>query len=129
MNNLVNNIEKLTNENTYFRQVILTTPNQQLVVMHLNPLEDIGEEKHTLDQFIKIESGEGKAILDGQEFLFSSGYSISIPKGTVHNIINTSDVNPIKIYTIYSPANHKDGIIHKTKAEAIADENDIPENL
>lgn len=127
MKNLVNNIENLTNENTYFRQVILTTPNQQLVVMHLNPLEDIGEEKHTLDQFIKIESGEGKAVLDGQEFTFSSGYSINIPKGTVHNIINTSETNPIKLYTIYSPANHKEGIIHKTKAEALADEEDIPE--
>lgn len=124
--NLVNNIEKLTKENSFFRQVILTTPNQQLVVMHLNPLEDIGEERHTLDQFIKIESGEGKAILDGKEFNFSEGYSINIPKGTVHNIINTSETNPIKLYTIYSPANHKDGIIHKTKAEAMEDESDIP---
>lgn len=124
---LVNNIDKITNENNFFRHVILTTPNQQLVVMHLNPLEDIGEEKHTLDQFIKIESGEGKAILDGQEFSFSSGYSISIPKGTTHNIINTSETNPIKLYTIYSPANHRDGIIHKTKAEAMSDETDLPE--
>ena len=126
---LLNNIEKETLENTFFRKVLITTPNQQLVVMHLNPLEDIGEEKHTLDQFIKIESGEGKAILDGQEFNFSTGFSISIPMGTVHNIINTSDIHPIKLYTIYSPANHKDGIIHKTKAEAMSDETDQPEKI
>jgi mannose-6-phosphate isomerase-like protein (cupin superfamily) len=129
MSNLLNNIEKETLENTFFRKVLLTTPNQQLVVMHLNPLEDIGEEKHGLDQFIKIESGEGKAILDGQEFNFSTGFSISIPQGTVHNIINTSNVHPIKLYTIYSPANHKDGTIHKTKAEAMADESDHPEKI
>ena len=129
MGNLLNNIEKETLENTFFRKVLLTTPNQQLVVMHLNPLEDIGEEKHNLDQFLKIESGEGKAILDGQEFNFSTGFSISIPMGTVHNIINTSDIHPIKLYTIYSPANHKDGIIHKTKAEAMADETDQPEKI
>ena len=129
MSNLVLNIEKETLENSFFRKVLLTTPHQQLVVMHLNPLEDIGEEKHTLDQFIKIESGEGKAILDGQEFNFSTGFSISIPMGTVHNIINTSDIHPIKLYTIYSPANHKDGIIHKTKAEAVADETDQPEKI
>ena len=129
MGNLLNNIEKETLENTFFRKVLLTTPNQQLVVMHLNPLEDIGEEKHNLDQFLKIESGEGKAILDGQEFNFSTGFSISIPMGTVHNIINTSDIHPIKLYTIYSPANHKDGIIHKTKAEAMADETNQPEKI
>jgi mannose-6-phosphate isomerase-like protein (cupin superfamily) len=126
---LVLNIEKETLENSFFRKVLLTTPNQQLVVMHLNPLEDIGEEKHSLDQFIKIESGEGKAILDGQEFTFSTGFSISIPQGTVHNIINTSDIHPIKLYTIYSPSNHKDGTIHKTKAEAMADETDQPEKI
>ena len=129
MGNLLNNIEKETLENSFFRKVLLTIPNQQLVVMHLNPLEDIGEEKHSLDQFIKIESGEGKAILDGQEITFSTGFSISIPQGTVHNIINTSDIHPIKLYTIYSPANHKDGTIHKTKAEAMADEADQPEKI
>lgn len=75
MGNLLNNIEKETLENSFFRKVLLTTPNQQLVVTHLNPLEDLGEEKHNLDQFIKIESGVGKAILDGQEFNFSTGLS------------------------------------------------------
>lgn len=123
MKNLVNNIDSLTNQNNFFRKVILTTSNQQLVLMHLNPSEDIGMETHNhLDQFIKIESGEGIAILNGQEFNFSEGYSITIPAGTEHNIINSSQENSIKLYTVYSPPNHKDGTIHKTKQEAIENE-------
>jgi mannose-6-phosphate isomerase-like protein (cupin superfamily) len=123
MKNLVNNIEKETLENNFFRKVILTTTHQQLVVMHLNPLEDIGMETHnTLDQFIKIENGEGKAILNGEEFVFSQGFSITIPAGTKHNIINTSNENPIKLYTVYSPPNHKDGTIHKNRQEALENE-------
>jgi mannose-6-phosphate isomerase-like protein (cupin superfamily) len=123
MQNLVNNIDSLTNQNNFFRKVILTTLHQQLVVMHLNPKEDIGMETHShLDQFIKIESGEGIAILNGQEFNFSEGYSITIPAGTEHNIINSSHENPIKLYTVYSPPEHKDGTIHKTKQEAIENE-------
>jgi len=123
MSKFVNNIEKLANENTFFRKVLLTTKHQQLVVMHLNPYEDIGMEVHdNLDQFIKIESGEGKAILNNEEFDFSEGFSVSIPAGTNHNIINTSTTNPLKIYTIYSPPNHKDGTIHITKQEALENE-------
>lgn len=123
MSNLVNNIEDLVTKNTFFRQVVLTTKNQQLVVMHLNPKEDIGMEVHdTVDQFIKIESGEGKAILNGEEYVFSSGFSITIPSGTNHNILNISETNPLKIYTIYSPPNHKEGTIHKTKQEALDNE-------
>jgi mannose-6-phosphate isomerase-like protein (cupin superfamily) len=123
MQNLVNNIDSLTNQNNFFRKVILTTSNQQLVLMHLNPSEDIGMETHNhLDQFIKVESGEGIAILNGQKFTFSEGYSITIPAGTEHNIINSSQENPIKLYTVYSPPNHKDGTIHKTKQEAIENE-------
>ncbi len=123
MNKLVIDLEQLVLENNFFRKVIKTTKNQQLVVMHLNPKEDIGlEVHHTVDQFIKIESGEGKAILNEEEFTFSSGFSITIPSGTNHNIINTSETNPLKIYTIYSPPNHKDGTIHKTKQEAIDNE-------
>jgi mannose-6-phosphate isomerase-like protein (cupin superfamily) len=121
--NTVFNIDEITNQNNFFRKVILTTTHQQLVVMHLNPSEDIGMEAHpTVDQFIKIESGEGIAILNGEEFSFSEGYSITIPAGTNHNIINTSSEKPIKIYTIYSPPNHKDGTIHKTKQEALENE-------
>jgi mannose-6-phosphate isomerase-like protein (cupin superfamily) len=123
MDKLVRNIEKETLENNFFRKVLLTTSHQQLVVMHLNPLEDIGMETHnTLDQFIKIENGEGKAILNGEEFVFSQGFSITIPAGTKHNIINTSNENPIKLYTVYSPPNHKDGTIHKNRQEALENE-------
>jgi mannose-6-phosphate isomerase-like protein (cupin superfamily) len=119
----VNNIEKETLENNFFRKVLLTTKHHQLVVMSLNPSEDIGMEAHdNLDQFIKIEQGEGVAILDGVEIKFSSGFSVTIPAGTNHNIINTSSENPLKIYTLYSPPNHKDGTIHKTKQEAIENE-------
>ncbi len=119
----IRNIEKETLENNFFRKVLLTTKHQQLVVMSLNPSEDIGLETHeNLDQFIKIEQGEGLAVLDGVETNFSSGFSVTIPSGTNHNIINTSSENPLKIYTIYSPPNHKDGTIHKTKQEAIENE-------
>jgi len=123
MQNLVNDIENNSLENSFFRKVILTTSHQQLVLMHLNPNEDIGMETHnTIDQFIKIEKGVGKAILNGVEYDFSDGFSITIPAGTQHNVINTSGTNPIKLYTIYSPPNHKDGTIHKTKQEAIDNE-------
>ena len=119
----IRNIEKETLENNFFRKVLLTTKHQQLVVMSLNPSEDIGLETHeNLDQFIKIEQGEGLAVLDGVETRFSSGFSVTIPSGTNHNIINSSSENPLKIYTIYSPPNHKDGTIHKTKQEAIENE-------
>jgi mannose-6-phosphate isomerase-like protein (cupin superfamily) len=120
---LVLDIEKETIDNNYFRKVLLTSSHQQLVVMSLNTLEDIGLETHeNLDQFIKIEQGEGVAILNGVEKNFSSGFSITIPAGVNHNIINTSAQNPLKIYTIYSPPNHKEGTIHKTKQEAIENE-------
>ena len=120
---LVLNIEKETLENNFFRKVLLTTNHQQLVVMSLNPSEDIGMEAHdNLDQFIKIEQGEGVAILNGVETKFSSGFSVTIPAGTNHNIINTSVQNPLKIYTIYSPPNHQKGTVHKTKQEAIENE-------
>ena len=79
------------------------------------------ETHNTTDQFIKIEKGEGKAILNGTEYDFSEGFSITIPAGTEHNIINTSENFPIKLYTIYSPPNHKDGTIHKFKQEAVGE--------
>lgn len=127
MDKYVNNIEKLTLENNYFRHVILTTENQQLVVMSLRPSEDIGMEVHNLDQFIKIEEGSGIAILNGEEISFGPGFSISIPKGVNHNIINSSNLDHLKLYTVYSPANHKDGLIHETKEDALKDEFDVPE--
>ena len=116
------NIEKAALENVYFRKVLYTAKNSQLVVMNLKPGEDIGEEIHQLDQFIRCESGEGKAILNGVAHKFVDGFSVIIPAGTKHNIINTSANQALKLYSIYSPPNHRDGVIHKTKAEAEADE-------
>jgi len=118
MNTLVVNLEQETIDNEFFRKVLLTIQNQQLVVMSINPLEDIGSEVHNLDQFIKIEQGWGKAILNEIEFPFEEGYSISIPKGTTHNIINTSETEKLKLYTVYSPPNHPEGTIHQTKRDA-----------
>lgn len=121
----VGKIEELTLVNDYFRQVIFTAPHSQLVLMSLNPSEEIGEETHAnVDQFFRIEEGKGKVILNGQEHLFSNGFAIVVPAGITHNVINTSTDKKLKLYTIYSPANHKDGIIHKTKQEAEADKTD-----
>jgi mannose-6-phosphate isomerase-like protein (cupin superfamily) len=122
MKGYITNIEEATLRNEYFRQVLFTDTNVQLVVMSLKPGEDIGEEVHQLDQFIRVEAGEGRSILDGVEHELKDGYAIVIPKGTRHNIINTSSDKPMKLYTLYAPPNHKDGTIHKTKADAEADE-------
>src|SRR3990167_9828425 len=118
MNGLVTNIEKESLKNEYFRKVLYTSKHLQLVVMSLRPGEDIGEEVHQLDQFIRVEKGEGKAVLDGQESALKDGSVVIIPQGVRHNIINTSSTEPLKLYTLYAPPNHKDGTIHKTKAEA-----------
>jgi mannose-6-phosphate isomerase-like protein (cupin superfamily) len=118
MKGYVINIEKAAIENNYFRKVLYTAKNMQLVLMSLKPGEDIGEEIHHLDQFIRIEAGEGKAILNGTAYTIKDGFSIVVPAGTRHNLINTSSNKPLKIYTLYSPPNHLDGTIHKTKADA-----------
>lgn len=122
MNGYVINIEKAAQENSDFRKVLYTTKNSQLVVMNLKPKEDIGEEVHNLDQFIRIEKGLGTAILNGVEHSIGDGSAVVIPAGTKHNIINTSEDGEMKIYTIYSPANHRDGVVHATKEEAEKDE-------
>ena len=116
------NIEKENLENTYFRKVLFTAPHSQLVVMSLNPGEEIGMEVHHLDQFIRFEKGEGRVILDGEEYAIKDDDVVVIPEGTEHNVINTSTTEPLKLYTIYSPPEHKDGTSHKTKAEADAAE-------
>ncbi len=121
MKGYVANIEQLAVENDYFRQVLYTDTRVQLVVMSLSAGEDIGEEVHELDQFIRVEQGEGKSVLDGVEYPINSGSAVIIPQGVRHNIINTGD-GPMKLYTLYAPPNHKDGTIHKTKDEAEADE-------
>ena len=116
-------IEKKTEKNEYFREVLFTSRLSQLVVMSLKPGEDIGLETHMdTDQFIRVEEGEGKAILDGQEYKLEDGSAIVIPAGTEHNVINTSSKEALKLYTLYTPPEHPDGTIHKTKAEADAAE-------
>ena len=122
MNGFVTNIEHAALENEYFRRVLYTDPRLQLVVMSLKPIEAIGEEVHQLDQFIRVEKGEGMAILDGVEHVMKAGFAVIIPQGVKHNIINTSANEPMKLYTIYTPPNHKDGTVHKTKADAEASE-------
>jgi mannose-6-phosphate isomerase-like protein (cupin superfamily) len=119
----VKNLENDTIENDNFRKVLNTTPKSQLVVMSLLPHEDIGEEVHDVDQFIRIEQGKGKAVLDGEEFDIENDFAVVVPAGAKHNIINTGDED-MKLYTVYTPPEHKDGTIHKTKADAMADEED-----
>ncbi|MCX6725695.1 MAG: cupin domain-containing protein [Candidatus Shapirobacteria bacterium] len=121
----VGNIEEKTLANSFFREVVFTGKYTQLVVMSLLPSEEIGMEVHpTVDQFFRIESGEGKVIMNGEEKMFKIGDAIIVPAGTNHNLINLSAEKELKLYTLYSPPNHPDGKIHKTKAEAMVDEGD-----
>lgn len=122
MKGYTTNIEEKALANDYFREVLYTDERVQLVIMSLKPNEDIGAEVHELDQFIRVEKGEGKAVLDGVEHEIRDGSAVVVPKGTMHNIVNTSSVESMKLYTVYAPPNHKDGTIHKTKTEAEADE-------
>ena len=122
MKGYVINIEKAALENEFFRKVLYTAKNSQLVVMSLKPGEDIGEEIHQLDQFIRCESGDGKAILNGIAHRITDGFSVIVPAGVKHNLINISSDKPLKLYTVYSPPNHRDGIVHKTKGEAESEE-------
>lgn len=125
MTGYILNIEEKSLQNDYFREVLFTSQHSQLVVMSLNPNEEIGIEIHEIvDQFIRIEQGEGKAILNGEEYLISDGFAIVIPAGVEHNILNTSSEKKMKLYTVYSPAHHKDKTIHKTKQEAELDKED-----
>ncbi len=122
----VSNIEKDTLENDNFRKVLNTTDKSQLVVMSLLPGEDIGEEVHSVDQFIRIEQGSGHAVLDGEEFDIEDDSAIVIPAGTTHNIVNTGS-SDMKLYTIYTPPEHPDGTVHETKEEALAAEDEEEE--
>lgn len=122
MQGYVINIEEATKANENFRKVLYTAKNSQLVVMSLLPGEDIGEEVHDLDQFIRVDMGKGKAILNDIEHEIEDGYAVVVPAGTKHNIVNTSHDEPMKLYTIYSPPEHRDGVVHTTKAEAMAQE-------
>lgn len=121
MKGFVTDIEKVTLENDNFRRVLYTAKNCQLVLMSLRPGEDIGEEVHTLDQFFRCEQGEGKVILDGTEYKIENGTVIIVPAGARHNIINGPG-SAMKLYTLYAPPNHRDGVIHATKEIAEKDE-------
>jgi mannose-6-phosphate isomerase-like protein (cupin superfamily) len=124
MTEYVGAVEKQTLENTYFRQVPFTAEHTQLVVMCLQPGEDIGDEVHSaVDQFFRIERGEGKFVFNEKvERRVHDGDAVIVPAGTYHNVINTSETAMLKLYTLYSPPNHPDGTVHKTKAEAEAAE-------
>lgn len=113
------NIEKKTLENENFREVLYTGPQSQLVVMTLKPGEEIGTETHDdRDQFIRVEEGEGEAILGGEKHRLEDGTALVIPAGTEHNVVNTSKTAKLRLYSVYSPAEHPDGTVHRTKAEA-----------
>jgi len=122
MTEYVGAIEKQSLQNTYFRQVLFTAQHSQLVVMCLRPGEEIGDEVHPkIDQFFRIEQGDAKFVFNEKdERTVHQGYGVLVPAGTHHNVVNTSKTEMLKLYTIYSPPNHPDGTVHKTKAEAEA---------
>lgn len=120
------NIEKETLENENFRKVLYTSKHSQLVLMSLKPGEEIGLETHTEnDQFFRFEQGQGKVIIDGNEYTVEDGSAVVVPAGSEHNVMNVSDSEDLRLYTIYSPAHHKDGIVRSTKEEAEANEEDF----
>ena len=120
MHGFVQDIEKLATQNTEFRRVLYTAKHCQLVLMALKPKEEIGAEVHKLDQFFRVEEGSGEAVLNGVRTAIRAGFAVVVPAGMTHNIINTGSV-PLKLYTIYSPPNHRDGVVHHTRADAEAD--------
>lgn len=123
MKGYITNIEERSLQNKNFREVLYTDKNSQLVVMSLLPHEEIGEEIHDVDQFLRVEKGNGQAILDGATNDIADGSVVVVPAGTKHNIINTGDAD-MKLYTLYMPPHHRDGVVHATKAEAEADTTD-----
>lgn len=122
MNGFIENIEQLTLANTKFRQVVYTAKFTQMTIMHLQPSEDIGEEVHEVDQFLRVEKGNGRAVLNGVAKEITDGSAIIVPAGVTHNIINNSASEPMKLYTLYCPPHHRDGVVHPTKQDALADE-------
>lgn len=120
MKGFVKDIEALAAKNENFRRVLYTAKNCQLVLMALDPAEEIGMEVHELDQFFRVEEGSGEAILDGVHSPISAGFAVLVPAGTRHNIVNTGSV-ALKLYTLYAPPNHRDGVVHRTRADAEKD--------
>jgi len=120
MKGFVQDIESLAVANEAFRQVLYTAKHCQLVLMSLKPKEEIGAEIHKLDQFFRVEEGSGEAVLDGVRTAIRAGFAVVVPAGAKHNIINTGS-GPLKLYTLYAPPNHRDGVRHATRADAEAD--------
>jgi mannose-6-phosphate isomerase-like protein (cupin superfamily) len=120
MKGFVQDIEALAVKNSRFRQVIYTASHCQLVLMALKPGEEIGAEVHQLDQFFRVEEGAGDAVLDGARTALRPGFAVLVPAGTRHNIINTG-TGPLKLYTLYAPPNHRDGVVHVTRQDAEKD--------
>lgn len=123
MKGCVINLEQATLDNADYRRVLYTGKHSQLVLMCLKPGEEIGAEVHHLDQFLRFESGKGMAVLDGVPTEVSDGFCVVVPAGMKHNFINTSETEDLKLYTVYSPPEHRDGVIRKTKTDA-----DNPDN-
>lgn len=121
MTGYIGNIEQEVHENENFRKVLYTSAYMQLVVMSIPVGGDIGEEVHGQDQFLRIEEGEGLAVLDDIEHALTDGYTVVVPAGTRHNIFNTSKREPLKLYSLYAPPHHADGTLHRTKEAAEVD--------
>ncbi len=121
MKGFVQDIEGLAIQNDEFRKVLYTAKSCQLVLMALKPKEEIGAEVHQLDQFFRVEEGSGEAVLDGVRTPIRAGFAVLVPAGAKHNIVNTG-TEPLKLYTLYAPPNHRDGIVHHTRADAEADD-------
>lgn len=120
MKGYVQDIEAIAIRNEDFRQVLYTAKNCQLVVMALKPNEEIGAEVHKLDQFFRVEQGSGEVVLNGVRTPVQAGFAVIVPAGARHNIVNTG-TEPLKLYTLYAPPNHRDGVVHHTRADAEAD--------
>jgi len=124
MKGFVQNIENVAIKKEEFRRVLYTAKHCQLVVMSLKPKEEIGTEVHRLDQFFRVEEGTGEAVLNGIHTAISAGFAVLAPAGAKHNVINTGQT-PLKLYTLYAPPNHRDGVVHHTRADAEADYEDF----
>ena len=124
MKGFIQNIESIAVKNEDFRRVLYTARSCQLVVMALKPGEEIGMEVHKLDQFFRVEKGSGEAILDGVRTPITAGFAVLVPAGTKHNIVNTGH-GALNLYTLYAPPNHRDGVVHRTRADAEKDEEEF----
>lgn len=120
MKGFVQDIEGLATQNDAFRKVLYTAKNCQLVLMSLQPQEEIGAEVHQLDQFFRVEEGSGEVVLDGVRTSIHAGFAVLVPAGAKHNIVNTGS-KPLKLYTLYAPPNHRDGVMHRTRVDAETD--------